>query len=120
MVVALYDATVTDPDQVLHCIQWLLRPPRLADGSPAAYGFVCFRRCFIRYLRGIGHPDHPMVHALPEVTPDRFEAEKQSKTLRAELFLQALTDSRSLPTLLEGKLKVSEASDNELTLLTVA
>lgn len=51
-----------------------------------------------------------MVHALPEVTPDIFTAERQNKTLRAELFLQAMTDSRSLPSLLDGKLKVSEVT----------
>lgn len=49
-----------------------------------------------------------MVHALPEVTPESFIAERENKTLRGELFLQALTDSHSLPSLVDGKLKVSQ------------
>lgn len=123
LVIALYDTTVTDPDQVLHCINWTLRPPHLTKSSPAAYGFVCFQRCFMRYLRGVGHPDHPMVHALPEVTPDIFVAERQNKTLRAELFLQALTDCRSLPSLLDGKLKVRNVmsrNENYLPLIRLS
>lgn len=97
----MYDVTVTDPDQVLRRIVWRVRPPTIQTSSAAYKGFLCFQHCFTRYLRGAGHPDHPMFATTePGDRPD-------NPVLRAVLFLKALTECSTIPTMAEGQFQVS-------------
>ncbi|KAI0687879.1 hypothetical protein C8T65DRAFT_700767 [Cerioporus squamosus] len=65
-----------------------------AERNVAERTFVAF---FIRYLRGQGHPDHPQLRDSRMISPADFELHANSKTLRVEMLLRALTDSPMMP-----------------------
>ncbi|TFK78915.1 hypothetical protein K466DRAFT_606558 [Polyporus arcularius HHB13444] len=52
---------------------------------------------FIRYLHGRGHPDHLQLRQTKIIDADDFKLKADSKTLRVEMLLRALTDSPMLP-----------------------
>lgn len=95
----LYDRTVSDPRQVWQLIQWKLLPVEVAQASrsPANLMFLCIQRSFRRYLLGKGHPAHPSLFERGQITQADVSHDAENAVLRAELFLMAMTDSRTLP-----------------------
>jgi hypothetical protein len=95
----MWSGRVVQPDQVLRILQW--------EGSSSwqmSYSQRLFKSALETYLQGKGHPQHSMIEQL--VTKHRMNADSESSTLRAELFLAAATGSKILPCQASGKIRV--------------
>ena len=75
----------------------LVSPMELEYNSALNYEEVSDRwmQAFKRYLSGVGHPDHETFQ--DEALGRLAESPKGADTLRAELFLRAISDSSYLP-----------------------
>jgi hypothetical protein len=107
LIAAMSNRRIVSPTQVVEKLEFQMLE---GDHNQVNNHFIeLFQRHMRRYLNGTGHPDHPNVAGGQLMTPQNYNEGIGNTCLRAELFLQAATDSNLLPAESHWQIKVNDS-----------
>ena len=95
VIAAFYDRDVHDPKQIIDRIDFLIHEQFVRPDVMVLQRLFAMR--FMRYLSGVGHPNHPALIKSGMLTEATIAKSQSKRALRAQLLLQAVTDTPSIP-----------------------
>ena len=105
LIAALYNRRITGPSSLKGHITYLLEGSAQACASPSVkILYQSFKLSIERYLKGLGHPDHPNILHL--VHPDDLDRHRQSAAIRSVLLMLSMHGSELLPVKRQRRLQV--------------
>lgn len=117
-ITVMHDNYLDNGKSLFRYLGWkpdFVHPP----GSRVYTVYLMFKAALKRYFEGVGHVDHPDLRESGLVTELMISQERGNASLRAELFIHAITDGPTLLNSSDGEITVSNRAtctcDQQLT-----